>query len=407
MVEINFNPTPEPSLAGAIGQGAIQGINLGFGIQQQRQQQELFQQQQQEAKKKAAYDKAQTLSGLISSPTFKAFSQDQKDAVGKSYLNSLNEFGEYGIDTSNFKWQDNFSEYAKRQKAILEDKNLSRADKAYAVSGVLTEAASHLEKQDYSQLKDAADVAMKARESTLTDYQEEQVNLRRERYNDLDRQRLQKSLEPIQAIQTSLQELETKIPFKLEDYDFKTKTTTTIDPDTGKQVRKAVDLPGVSVPGIGRVSAYSGEARDFRSAFQNIFNQILKIRSGAAVTDPEFIRLQREYAEGRFNAEPEMVNALQRLKRVQKRSFKNTESAFKPEVVDSYRQAGGQTYEDVSGPQTFQNPQAPQPSQAPTLAPPPVAGKVHIITSDGQELYLPEESLPKAKQRDPNLRVIQ
>lgn len=113
---------------------------------------------------------------------------------------------------------------------------------------------------------------------------------------------------------------------------------------------KKVDLPGASVPGIGRVSFYSNSARELNSAASRVFNATLKDRSGGAVTDNEMERLKREFNEGKYNTEAELVDALQRYKRQTSVVLKNREAGYKPAVVARYTDQGGRTSKTVAKP---------------------------------------------------------
>lgn len=118
---------------------------------------------------------------------------------------------------------------------------------------------------------------------------------------------------------------------------------------------KEKDLPGLSVPGFGRVSALSHDARKLQSAMAKVFNVELKDRSGAAVTSNELERLKNEFSTGKFSTEPEMIEALQRYKQAAQRAIQNREAAFRPEVVNEYAGRGGFTSKQI-GPQTSSNP---------------------------------------------------
>jgi len=107
-----------------------------------------------------------------------------------------------------------------------------------------------------------------------------------------------------------------------------------------------LDLPGTSVPGVGRVSFYSGAARNLQGAIAGVFNRELKDRAGATVTNPEMERLRQEWGNGKFNTEAEMVGALQRFKSLAAQALKNREASFSHEVVDRYRKQGGKTSKD-------------------------------------------------------------
>jgi len=106
--------------------------------------------------------------------------------------------------------------------------------------------------------------------------------------------------------------------FKLEQYDPKTETVN----------GKSVDLPGVSVPGLGRVTAYSSGARSLESTIANLENQLLKARSGAAVTESEYQRMRSELARARASAEPEMIQSLSRFKNDFVNALQRKEQAF-------------------------------------------------------------------------------
>jgi len=118
------------------------------------------------------------------------------------------------------------------------------------------------------------------------------------------------------------------------------------DPKTESINGKKVDLPGKSIPGIGRVFAPGSQGETLQAAMANIFNTTLKERSGAAVTDQELNRLKNEFAQGKFNTEGKMIEAMQRYKRILQKRMRQHEAAFKPEVRNLYRTQGGMTSED-------------------------------------------------------------
>lgn len=126
--------------------------------------------------------------------------------------------------------------------------------------------------------------------------------------------------------------IEDKLGFDLYNYD----------KNKEKVGGKDIDLPGVSIPGIGRVSAYSQDAKELQSAVSGVFNTILKDRSGAVITSNELERLKEEFGRGKYNTEPEMIKALQRYKKEVARLWKDREASYSPEVVDEYGERGGQ-----------------------------------------------------------------
>lgn len=130
--------------------------------------------------------------------------------------------------------------------------------------------------------------------------------------------------------------VENQLGFKLDDID-----------DDGKVNGKDIDLPGVSLPLVGRVSAYDGDARTLQSRVAKIFNVELKDRSGAAVTDSELERLRTEFAAGKFNSETEMLQALRDYKNAARVALANAEARFSPEAIAEYRDRGGFTSANI------------------------------------------------------------
>jgi len=149
-----------------------------------------------------------------------------------------------------------------------------------------------------------------------------------------------------QNLARSIGEIESELGFNLDSYNPKSKKAIV----GGKE--KEVDLPGMSVPGIGRVSFYSPEARVLDGAAQKVFNMELKDRSGAAVTTPEMERLKREFAAGAFNSEEELITGMQRYKRALKSAMEDMERGANPDALHEYRKRGATTSEKLgySGP---------------------------------------------------------
>lgn len=162
-----------------------------------------------------------------------------------------------------------------------------------------------------------------------------------------DVQKLAIKLEPTQTIGDSISNVESMLGFKLDDYDEKTGEYLAADPKTGAKVRKKLDLPGVNIPGLGRVTAYDTNAQNLDSALSKVFNVELKDRSGGSVTDSELSRLKSEFASGRFNTEESKIKALKDYRRAAQRIMKNTEAAFRPEVKGRYQSRDGYTSEKV------------------------------------------------------------
>jgi len=145
----------------------------------------------------------------------------------------------------------------------------------------------------------------------------------------------QKAIDAVPLVE-NLQVVEEILGGSLEQYD----------PKTGTINGMKIDLPGKSVPGIGRVFAPGSQGERLHVAMANIFNTTLKERSGAAVTDQELQRLKGEFASGKFNTEEKMIDAMQRYKNILRKRMRQHEAAYKPEVRNLYRTQGGMTSED-------------------------------------------------------------
>lgn len=148
------------------------------------------------------------------------------------------------------------------------------------------------------------------------------------RTKDMDSraERLANKMQSVSDVGSAIQAVEKKIGVNLDEYG-----------------GEAVDLPGVSVPGLGRMTAHSGEARELETLVSRVFNAELKDRSGSAVTTPELERLKTEFASGRFNTEEEMLGALREYKIALRQATINIESGFPSDVVALREQRGGFT----------------------------------------------------------------
>jgi len=101
---------------------------------------------------------------------------------------------------------------------------------------------------------------------------------------------------------------------------------------------------GKDIPGIGAGTlSITDDAKVVQSAKSALINTILKIRSGAAVTDPEFNRLQEEIA-GKWNmviTDEDFRRWVKTLRSVQDRIVGAIFGGYRPEVKEAYWAAGG------------------------------------------------------------------
>lgn len=162
------------------------------------------------------------------------------------------------------------------------------------------------------------------------------IDEKRDQRIERDMQKLSKDISGTQEMLGALDEVEAKLGSPIENFKRDDSGNLSLD-------GKPVDLPGVSIPGLGRKTFYSNKARELNDAAARVFNATLKDRSGSAVTDPELARLRQEFSEGKYNTEAELVDALQRYKRQTQVVLKNREAAYNPDVVDRYTEQGGRT----------------------------------------------------------------
>lgn len=152
--------------------------------------------------------------------------------------------------------------------------------------------------------------------------------------DDKDMKELAKRLEDKNAISNAFSEVKKLL-----------KVSTLKDPSLRKR-----DLPGVSIPGIGRVTSYSKEARELDAAILSITGPLSNARYGASQTNTELRKLATELAEGKFNTESEKIDALARLEELNDRAIAEDKAGFKPEVVQTYE--GRQQQEKAKLPST-------------------------------------------------------
>nr|BFD63159.1 hypothetical protein BdHM001_18400 [Bdellovibrio sp. HM001] len=156
---------------------------------------------------------------------------------------------------------------------------------------------------------------------------------RKEAKLDDQTQKLSKELSGTQDASNALDEIEGTLGFPISEAE--------VENGNIYVGGNKVDLPGVSFPGVGRVSFYNSDARNLQGAASKVFNTVLKDRSGAAVVNSELARLKTEFGEGKFNTEAELVSALQRYKRAVNAEMKNREAGYSPEVRERYSSRGG------------------------------------------------------------------
>lgn len=112
---------------------------------------------------------------------------------------------------------------------------------------------------------------------------------------------------------------------------------------------KKANIPGMGVGGGWRPDfATPQEAVDFRQNVQSLANQLLKVRSGAAVTDQEYARFLKEVGSGNFSSEANLMTGLRKMKRDIHLQKNNILKSADPEARNEYLKRMGEEIQSVS-----------------------------------------------------------
>jgi hypothetical protein len=229
-----------------------------------------------------------------------------------------------------------------RQKDAREDRRLALQEQREAGVQQRFEATQAAQQERFektqAQQKAQAEQTMAFRREQAQFNKEVKENLQKEKVEKESRKQalaLGDRVEVPQDLLGQIDALERTIGFELETYD--PRTNQAVMSDTGETAR--VDIGGVSIPGLGRF----GLGSDAQSRIAAIFNRTLKDRSGAAVTEPELLRLQTEFGQGLLNTEEQLITALKEYKAASLKELKTIEGRFDPEIVQLLHDNGGFT----------------------------------------------------------------
>lgn len=96
------------------------------------------------------------------------------------------------------------------------------------------------------------------------------------------------------------------------------------------------DIPGYGQTSFMPAIALSDDGKRVRQLVNTVQNTVLKDRSGAAVTVPEFERLKLELSTGKVTTDAQIRNAMGRLKAIFENHKQNIAAGYPREVVDAY-----------------------------------------------------------------------
>ena len=108
-----------------------------------------------------------------------------------------------------------------------------------------------------------------------------------------------------------------------------------------------------NIPGyadyIGKLPKFlsSTEGKRFQRRLEGLFNIELKDRSGVAVTIPELTRLREEFAQGVFQTEESLLQAINEYKNIVKNHISTVLGGYEPEVVEEYLKRAGFDLDEI------------------------------------------------------------
>lgn len=107
-------------------------------------------------------------------------------------------------------------------------------------------------------------------------------------------------------------------------------------------------LPGVG-PAAGTVPDFmlGEDGSAIRSYAKGVMSDLIKVQSGTAASDKEVERKLKERGMAWDSKPSTFVRGLKTLSAELVSQLKNKQSAYKPEVVELYKERGGMTYQDI------------------------------------------------------------
>lgn len=166
-----------------------------------------------------------------------------------------------------------------------------------------------------------------------------------ERAEDRRKERLEKDVtrfgtnKEIQEQRLAMDEIEA-----VEDKIRKFTSDPSFSFDTFNKKQYKGDIPGASLPFIGRTTFYDTDARELDSKFQAVLNQAIRSFAGKAVTKNELDRIRTQYEAGKFANEADYLQAMSDVKKAIRKGVSTTEKAFSKDVLKEYESRGGRVY---------------------------------------------------------------
>lgn len=183
-----------------------------------------------------------------------------------------------------------------------------------------------------------AELARKGEGGGLTPYQVESLKMQQEKLQ-LDKDLKKSQAEEKEARKKQIEENKVKDYGKWISQSGIPELNQTLNEITAITSRHK-DLPGYGQTGWVPEFALSSEGKKLRSQIGNLFNVVLKDRSGAAVTDQELTRLKNEFLTNKWNTDEDIRTGLEQYKNRLVEVVRNINAASPEEAVEGYKKKG-------------------------------------------------------------------
>lgn len=149
---------------------------------------------------------------------------------------------------------------------------------------------------------------------------------------------------------------------------------------------KDIDIGGMGVMGGLRPDFLTDEGDvSFRQNVQSLANQLLKVRSGAAVTDQEYRRFLKEVGSGNFSSEKDLMNGLKKMREDIKNQTAN--------ITKTYGKDVSKEYIDRTGVQLYEGGKS--------------SDKISVVLPDGRKGTIQRSKLDAFKKKYPDADILE
>jgi len=189
----------------------------------------------------------------------------------------------------------------------------------------------------------------KSKEGYMTPLQQAQLELSKQRLNETQEDRMRKAQQFKESLDDRQQE---QLDRKVSDISKRMEKSGLIersramkeiesfleaDYGTSLDNPKSVDIGGIGLGASFRPDFLTSDKDiSFRQNVQGLANQLLKNRSGAAVTDQEYSRFLKEIGSGNFSSEKDLFNGLRKMRDDIKSQTSNIVNNYGDDITKEY-----------------------------------------------------------------------